>query len=235
MNRGRIETIDPAEWDQLMAVNLKGAVFLLPRGAAVHARAESPARSSISPRARCSPAVRGEFITLRRKPPPSVSRAPWRAKSAMTTSTLTCSLREIRCPRRIRRRKPVRFRQASIGLRALKRRPGAAGRRRCHAVPGLAAERLHHRPDAQCRWRHLVQVSELISCKKKSFTAESLAREPQPKENWILPRRFRSPHPSLRATRAPRGGGGRRGKLKPWNVTANGERIYEPRLSDHRR
>jgi 3-oxoacyl-[acyl-carrier protein] reductase len=27
MNRGRIETIDPAEWDQLMAVNLKGVFF----------------------------------------------------------------------------------------------------------------------------------------------------------------------------------------------------------------
>jgi len=27
MNRGRIETIDPAEWDRLMAVNLKGLFF----------------------------------------------------------------------------------------------------------------------------------------------------------------------------------------------------------------
>jgi 3-oxoacyl-[acyl-carrier protein] reductase len=27
MNRGRIETIDPAEWDRLMAVNLKGVFF----------------------------------------------------------------------------------------------------------------------------------------------------------------------------------------------------------------
>ncbi|MPZ75366.1 MAG: SDR family NAD(P)-dependent oxidoreductase [Deltaproteobacteria bacterium] len=27
MNRGRIETIDPAEWDQLMAVNLRGLFF----------------------------------------------------------------------------------------------------------------------------------------------------------------------------------------------------------------
>jgi 3-oxoacyl-[acyl-carrier protein] reductase len=35
MNRGRIETIDPAEWDRLMAVNLKGLFFccraVLPR------------------------------------------------------------------------------------------------------------------------------------------------------------------------------------------------------------
>src|SRR6185503_5244018 len=27
MNRGRIETIDPAEWDKLMAVNLRGLFF----------------------------------------------------------------------------------------------------------------------------------------------------------------------------------------------------------------
>jgi len=40
MNRGRIETITPEEWDKLMAVNLKRALLLLPRSIARDARAE---------------------------------------------------------------------------------------------------------------------------------------------------------------------------------------------------
>jgi 3-oxoacyl-[acyl-carrier protein] reductase len=62
MNRGRIETIDPAEWDRLMAVNLRGLFFVAVPCCRPCAR-RNPARSSTSLREPCLRVVRDAFIT----------------------------------------------------------------------------------------------------------------------------------------------------------------------------
>ena len=62
MNRGRIETIDPEEWDRLMAVNLRGLSFAVAPCCRPCA-SKNPARSSPSLREPFLPARREESIT----------------------------------------------------------------------------------------------------------------------------------------------------------------------------
>jgi len=62
MNRGRIETITPEEWDKLMAVNLKGLFFCC-RAVLPAMRARKSGKIITSLPARCLTAARDEFIT----------------------------------------------------------------------------------------------------------------------------------------------------------------------------
>ena len=67
MNRGGIDTIDPAEWDRMMLVNLKG-LFSAAAPCCRRCVNKSPARSSTSLPAPCSTAAPDGFTTSLRKP-----------------------------------------------------------------------------------------------------------------------------------------------------------------------
>jgi 3-oxoacyl-[acyl-carrier protein] reductase len=92
MNRGRIETIDPAEWDRLMAVNLKGLFFCC-RAVLPSMRAQKSGKiiNIASGTVFAGSPGRIHYVTSK-----SALPGRWLARSAMTISTSMSWRRVIR-------------------------------------------------------------------------------------------------------------------------------------------
>ncbi len=160
MNRGRIETIDPDEWDRLMAVNLRGLFFCC---------------RAVLPTMRKQQA--GKIIniasgTVFAGAPGRIHYVTSKAATIGFTRTLAREVGgdhiNVNClapGNTLSEENPteqmIKFRESSVRLTRVETNPNATGRGRRHAVPRLAAERFHDRADDERRWRHFVSVNHV--------------------------------------------------------------------------
>ena len=160
MNRGRIETIDPEEWDRLMAVNLRGLFFCC--------RAVLPTMRKQKS---------GKIITIASGTvfagaPGRIHYVTSKAATIGFTRTLAREVGDDNINVNCLAPGQHAFGRKSDGTNdqvprivgrttRAQAHSDARRRRRCDVVPGLAAERFHHRPDHQRRRRHIVPVREL--------------------------------------------------------------------------
>ena len=157
MNRGRIETIDPEEWDRLMAVNLRGLFFCC--------RAVLPTMRKQKS---------GKIITIASGTvfagaPGRIHYVTSKAATIGFTRTLAREVGDdninVNClapGNTLSEENPteqiIKFTRVVGRLARAQAHTDAQRRRRRDVVSRIAAERFHHRPDDQRRRRHIVPV-----------------------------------------------------------------------------